>query len=108
MDLGARPPVAREGVTANAMHPGGVATGIFSKGGGLLGTAADVYSRITGRTPEQGADTAVWLAAAPELADVSGRFYMDRSEKTCAFRNEAQEERLWALCARMTRGGGQP
>ncbi|MDH3942149.1 MAG: hypothetical protein OET46_14235, partial [Xanthomonadales bacterium] len=30
------------------------------------------------RTPEQGADTIVWLAAAPEAAEHSGKFWLDR------------------------------
>jgi len=30
------------------------------------------------RSPQQGADTIVWLAAAPEVAEVSGKFWLDR------------------------------
>jgi hypothetical protein len=30
------------------------------------------------RTPEQGADTIVWLAAATEAATVSGKLWLDR------------------------------
>jgi NAD(P)-dependent dehydrogenase (short-subunit alcohol dehydrogenase family) len=90
-------------VTANAMHPGGVNTALFAKGGGLLGIAAAAYSKITGRTPEEGADTVVWLASSPEVGGKSGGYWIDRRPATCRFRDPAAEERLWALCASMTR-----
>lgn len=91
------------GVTANAMHPGGVNTPLFAKGGGLLGMAASVFSKVTGKTPEEGADTVVWLASSPEVEGQSGGYWIDRRPATCRFRDPAAEERLWALCASMTR-----
>ena len=90
------------GVTANAMHPGGVNTELFRKAGGLLGAAASAYMKLSGaRTPSQGADTASWLASNPDLATTNGAFWIDRQERPCAFRDEASEEALYALCARM-------
>jgi NAD(P)-dependent dehydrogenase (short-subunit alcohol dehydrogenase family) len=83
-------------VTANAMAPGAVDTA-------LLHTLAPGSS---GRTPAQGADTAIWLATSPEVAGVSGRFWFDRRERRCEFRSVDQEEALWALCDRMTAGSG--
>ena len=62
------------GVTVNAMHPGWADTP-------GLRAALPGFSRVVGpllRTPEEGADTIVWLAAAPEAADLSGRFLLDR------------------------------
>jgi NAD(P)-dependent dehydrogenase (short-subunit alcohol dehydrogenase family) len=94
--------LAGSGVAANAMHPGGVRTGIFRKGGGLRGWLGAVATGLVGRTPVQGADTVVWLAASPEVEGRSGGFYVDRRERPCRFRNEAAEERLFALCEEMT------
>ena len=91
------------GVTVNAMHPGGVNTPLFAKGGGLMAMAASVVAKAAGKTPEQGADTAVWLAASPEVEGNSGRFWIDRRDVPCRFRDAAAEERLWALCASMAR-----
>jgi NAD(P)-dependent dehydrogenase (short-subunit alcohol dehydrogenase family) len=58
----------------HAVHPGWVDTpGIAD---GLPG-----FKRLTGRilrTPEQGADTTVWLAAAREPGESTGRFWHDR------------------------------
>jgi hypothetical protein len=44
----------------------------------------------------------VWLATSPEVAALSGRFWMDMRETPCPFRDEAEEEALVALCDRMT------
>ncbi|MEO8360092.1 MAG: SDR family NAD(P)-dependent oxidoreductase [Vicinamibacteria bacterium] len=93
----------RTRVTANSMHPGGVATGLFGKGGGLLAKAAGAVASMVGRTPADGADTAVWLATAPELDGRTGGFYVDRKERTCRFSNVAEEDKLFELCASMTR-----
>jgi NAD(P)-dependent dehydrogenase (short-subunit alcohol dehydrogenase family) len=90
-------------VTANAMHPGGVNTPLFAKGGGLLGLTASVFSKVAGKTPGEGADTVVWLATSPEVEGKSGGFWIDRRLVRCRFRDPAAEERLWALCASMTR-----
>jgi NAD(P)-dependent dehydrogenase (short-subunit alcohol dehydrogenase family) len=95
------------GVTANAMHPGGVNTGIFAKGGGWAGLLGSLYGRLFGRSVEDGADTVVWLAASPDLEAVSGRFWVDRTERRCRFRDPGAERALLELCSAMTRGGAE-
>jgi NAD(P)-dependent dehydrogenase (short-subunit alcohol dehydrogenase family) len=93
------------GVTANAMHPGGVNTPLLRKGGGLMGLAGAAYARAMGKTPEEGADTVVWLAASPEVEGVSGRFFIDRRDVPCRFRDREGEEALWRVCEGMIRPG---
>jgi len=93
--------LASSAVTANALHPGFVATEIFGKGGGFVGMAASVYSKMRARKAADGADTVVYLAASPDVEGRSGLFWMDRQEKRCRFRDEAQEEALAALCRSM-------
>ena len=85
------------GVTVNAMTPGLITeTGLYRDSEpGLIERLAQ-YSG--GRTSAQGADTAVWLASAPELEGVSGKFFEDREELPCEFRNEKAEEKLWRIC----------
>jgi NAD(P)-dependent dehydrogenase (short-subunit alcohol dehydrogenase family) len=90
------------GVTANALHPGFVATEIFGKGGGLVSLGVSLYSKLRAQRPEEGADTVVWLAASPDVEGRSGLFWVDRQERRCRFREEAGEEALWALCRDMT------
>jgi len=90
------------GITANAVHPGGVATELFAKAGGVTGFVTDAWARMSLRTPAEGASTVVWLAASPDLEGLGNRFWVDRAEKTCAFRGVEAEERLFRLCAEMT------
>jgi NAD(P)-dependent dehydrogenase (short-subunit alcohol dehydrogenase family) len=86
--------LAGTSVTANALHPGVVNTA-------LLRAFAPGYSGITAA---EGADTTVWLATSPEMAGVSGRFWVRCREIPCEFRGRENEEALWSLCDRMTAG----
>ena len=93
--------IAGSGVTANTYAPGFVAGTELSRD--LPPAIKAAYSTRPGRTAEQGADTAVWLASSAEVAGESGRFYMDRREIQCELRDETTEEALWAECERLTR-----
>lgn len=60
-----------------AMHPGWADTP-------GVATSLPTFKKVTGpflRTPEQGADTIVWLAAAPLTPALSGRFWLDRAPR---------------------------
>ena len=74
---------AGDGITANALMPGGIVTNLqrymdpavvagWSKGEGTGGMEL--------KTPEQGAATSVLLATSPALAGVSGRYFEDCNE----------------------------
>lgn len=63
-------------VTVNAFHPGGVATGIWAE---LPGPLAAIISLFL-ISSAKGADTAVWLATAPELAGVTGEYFVRRKK----------------------------
>ena len=63
-----------DGISANALHPGAIATGLQKHTGGLR---TPVERR---KTPEQGAATSVLLAASPLLEHVSGRYFEDCNE----------------------------
>ena len=65
------------GVFFHAMHPG------WSDTPGVRGSLPR-FARVMGpllRTSEQGADTIVWLAAAPEAVESTGGFWLDRRER---------------------------
>jgi len=88
------------GVTANAMTPGLITeTGLYRNAPPELMVRLRQYSG--GRTIAQGADTAVWLASSPELEGVSNKFFEDRAELECEFRNKKDEEKLWSICEGM-------
>jgi NAD(P)-dependent dehydrogenase (short-subunit alcohol dehydrogenase family) len=84
------------GVTVNAMTPGFVPGTELSRN--MPPDLRRAYKERTGRTITQGADTAVWLASSPDIADASGGFYTDRREVPCEFRNTDTEEKLWRTC----------
>lgn len=89
-------------VVFHAMHPGWVDTpGVAS---GLPGFHRVMRPLL--RTPEQGADTVVWLASADEALRSSGAFWLDRrrrSEHRVPWTRGAEDgAALWALCQRRT------
>jgi NAD(P)-dependent dehydrogenase (short-subunit alcohol dehydrogenase family) len=85
------------GVTANAMTPG-----LITETKLYRNTEPELIKRLTqysgGRTSAQGADTVVWLASDPEMENVSSKFFEDREEQECEFRNKKNEEKLWRIC----------
>jgi NAD(P)-dependent dehydrogenase (short-subunit alcohol dehydrogenase family) len=83
------------GITVNAMTPGWVPDPELSRN--LLPEVRQARAR-PGRTAVQGADTAVWLAASPDVAGVTARFFADRREAPCEFRDHDTEEKLWRIC----------
>ena len=86
------------GVTANATHPGVVATELLLGGFPPL----RLLSRFM-RTPEQGAATAVYLAADPAAAAVTGEYFVDsRSVQLAAPAADDEAARcLWELSEAM-------
>lgn len=90
------------GVTVNCMHPGAVGTRFGVTGGKLVRKVFQLAGPLL-RTPERGADTVVWMAAAPELAGVTGKYFMDRKEKRSSrlSHDQAAARRLWNTSARM-------
>ncbi len=74
---------AADGITANAVNPGGVATGLqrhFTTAQRDSLAAAEAAGIFTWKTPAQGAATTLVAAVAPELAGVGGRYLDDCRE----------------------------
>lgn len=94
---------AGTGVTATCVHPGYVATG-FARNNGLVANALMDLGRLIARTPEEGAETVVWLCSSPEVEGQSGGYYFDRRERRPlpAARDDSAARRLWALSEEMT------
>jgi len=91
-------------VTANALHPGVVASSFGQTAGSFMAAASRLYFKVAGISVERGADTAVWLASSRALETDTGGYYVKRKEVRCKFRDEAAIEKLWAICEEMTRG----
>jgi NAD(P)-dependent dehydrogenase (short-subunit alcohol dehydrogenase family) len=95
--------LAGSGVSANALHPGAIATRL----GRGQGPFSEGLSRLLGlfmKSPEQGADTSIFLASAPELEGVSGRYFARRREQEPRphARDDAAAERLWGISETLT------
>ncbi len=95
--------LAGSGVVVHAMHPGWADTpGVR--------TSLPTFHRLTRpllRTPEQGADTIVWLAAAAEPARSNGGLWHDRRRRPThrvPWTRESADEReaLWTACEQLT------
>jgi NAD(P)-dependent dehydrogenase (short-subunit alcohol dehydrogenase family) len=88
-----------DGVVVHAVHPGWARTpGVAS--------SRPVFRALTGpllRTPEQGADTTVWVAAAEAPGRCTGRFWHDRVARPTHYlrrtrETPAEREALWDAC----------
>jgi NAD(P)-dependent dehydrogenase (short-subunit alcohol dehydrogenase family) len=66
---------AGRGVTVNCFHPGFVATRYGDESGGLLSYAVRL-AKLFAISPEKGAQTLIYLATSPEVADVSGGYFV--------------------------------
>jgi NAD(P)-dependent dehydrogenase (short-subunit alcohol dehydrogenase family) len=87
------------GVTVNALHPGVVATGIADA---LIPRPLRPMMRLALpflrlRTPEEGAQTIIYLATAPELASITGKYFIDSREhrSPAVSYDQLLQERLW-------------
>lgn len=91
------------GVTANALHPGWVATG-FAANNGWKGRLWQFIARCFAITVEEGASTVVYLATSPEVAGVSGRYFIrERNEPSSAASTDAAAaQRLWQISEQWT------
>ncbi|MGD0864442.1 MAG: SDR family oxidoreductase [Rhizomicrobium sp.] len=91
------------GVTANCLHPGFVATRFGDKSGGIVSFAVRAAKNFA-LTPEQGAETIIYLASSPDVADVSGGyFYKSKiAAPTKEAQNDADAKKLWDVSAKIS------
>lgn len=62
-------------VTANCLHPGFVATGFAQNNPGWFAKVFAVMQRYMAITPEQGAETSIFLASSDSVATTTGRYF---------------------------------
>jgi len=88
--------LAGTGVTANSLHPGFVSTRFGDQTGGLIGFGIGIAKRFA-LTPEQGAETLVYLASAPDAAGVTGEYFHRCRPATPSreAQDDAKAQRLW-------------
>jgi NAD(P)-dependent dehydrogenase (short-subunit alcohol dehydrogenase family) len=91
-----------DGITSNSLHPGAVNTNFGGVGGSITGLLFRALKPFF-RTPEEGADTSIWLASSPELQHVTGLYFADRKPKTPNrdAQNGFYAKRLWEMSEAM-------
>ena len=91
------------GVTANCAHPGVVRTGFGRQASPLLKLGITI-GRPFMLSPDRGADTIVYLASSPAVADQTGGYYVKRQrrEPSAAARDDAAARKLWEISEKMT------
>ena len=109
---------ADDGITSNALMPGGILTALQRHLDPEYGKQAEERFRRAGtrlKTVEQGAATSVLLATSPLLDGVGGRYFEDCNEATVVHRRSettiagvapyaldpANAERLWELSLKL-------
>jgi retinol dehydrogenase 12 len=95
--------LAGTGVTANCLHPGFVRTALGRDVTGVLGAVLPVVLRLQ-PGPATGAKTPVYLATSPEVAHVTGGYFVKckPAEPSALARDAQAATRLWALSEGLT------
>ncbi|MBE0646449.1 MAG: SDR family NAD(P)-dependent oxidoreductase [Bacteroidales bacterium] len=97
----------RQSKQANRMLSAGFATRLKGAGTGVNAChPGDVVSKVSSDlgyggsdTPEQGADTPVWLATSTEAEGKSGHYFEHREKRHCPFMNDTKGvEQLMEIC----------
>ena len=91
------------GVTANALHPGVVATNFGRNNSNWFGWGVKLLAPFF-ITPEKGARTSVYLASSPEGEGVSGKYFAKskpRKSTKWSYKVDAQKQ-LWEVSEKLT------
>jgi NAD(P)-dependent dehydrogenase (short-subunit alcohol dehydrogenase family) len=86
--------VEADKIVAHAMHPGAVDSNFFMHADEQSQATMLSYDRLT---PEQGADTLIWLATADEPGMSTGGYFYQRKPRAphASVEDDASVERLW-------------
>ena len=86
------------GVSANALHPGMVASGFNQNNSGLTARLSALAAPIS-LSDEQGAQTSIYLASSPEVQGKSGLYFVKNqvAQPAAQALDDAAGKRLWAL-----------
>lgn len=95
--------LAGTSLTANALHPGFVGSQFGRNNGAWWNLMFTVAKPFT-LTPEVGAQTSIYLASSPEVAPMSGKYFVRRtpSKSSADSYDQAAQQRLWTVSEHMT------
>jgi NAD(P)-dependent dehydrogenase (short-subunit alcohol dehydrogenase family) len=91
-------------VSAYSFDPGLVASN-FNQDNGLLARSTMAVMKLFSRSPEQGAETLVWLADSADIPGHNGSYYADKQPQTPSKPAQDMEvaRRLWEVSEEQTR-----
>lgn len=91
-------------VTTNVVHPGQVATNIWRTNFGVFGPLLKWLIGLSALTPQEGADTMIYLASSPEVEGVSGKYFVKRQAMPSSPLSYDEEvaEKLWQVSTALT------
>jgi NAD(P)-dependent dehydrogenase (short-subunit alcohol dehydrogenase family) len=97
---------AGSGVTVNAVHPGFVSSGFAQNNGGVAAFVVKLMAVLFGRSIRRGAETPVFVATDPTVANVTGEYFsnLHRSAGDSSSRDMAAAARLAAACDALVAG----
>lgn len=92
-------------VTVNSLHPGMIDTGIWRSVPFPLNYPMRMITKGFFKTPEQGAQTSIYVAVSEELNGVSGKYFMDCKEHAlnAAASDMIKAKKLWEASARIVK-----
>ena len=90
------------GVTATVLHPGVVRSGFGAEDPGRIQRVITPFMGLL-KSPEQGAQTSIHLASAPEVEGVTGQFFAKSKPRRSSKRSydEADARSLWEVSAEL-------
>jgi NAD(P)-dependent dehydrogenase (short-subunit alcohol dehydrogenase family) len=90
-------------VTVNALHPGFVATNLGRNNGWRIKLFAPLV-KLMALSPEEGAETSIYLASSSEVAGITGKYFDKKKavRSSLASYDETAARRLWEISAEMT------
>jgi retinol dehydrogenase-12 len=91
-------------VTANALHPGHVATDMWKTNFPIIGPVLKWVMGFFADTPEQGADNSIYLASSPDVAGTTGKYFVKRepAQSSPLSYDEGVAQKLWEICENLT------
>jgi NAD(P)-dependent dehydrogenase (short-subunit alcohol dehydrogenase family) len=90
-------------VTANTLHPGVVRTSFGAEDPGGVQRLFTPFMRPFMKAPDRGAATSIHLVSAPELEQVTGRYFASSKPRRSSKRSydQAAAARLWQVSAEL-------
>ena len=97
------------GITANALHPGFVASEFGKNNGGSLRVMMSIAQRLGAISVEEGARTSIYLASAEDIHGATGKYFVKSREAQSApaSRDRESMRRLWEVSAEMVGLAGE-